>query len=131
VLALPLKIGLVLLLGSLLVHAVNTVGADLGWWPADESRFELWRYQVLIAIKEGTELAGWLVFVPALVLLASGGVTDRGAPQAPARLLGGGGRQDELRARGEQLLRRWVLLALAGERDPASGGEPAVGRESP
>ncbi len=130
-LAAPLQVGLALLLASLLIHALNTVGADLGWWPADESRFELWRYQLLIAIKEGTELAGWLLFVPALVLLASGGVTDRGTPQAPAGLLGGRRRQDQLRARGEQLLRRWVLLALARERDPAGGDESAVGRETP
>jgi hypothetical protein len=123
--------GLALLLLSAAVHALGTAGDDVGWWPSGEERLDLWRFQILIAIKEGTELAGWLLFAPALALLASGGVADGGAPQPAAGLLGGSGRKDQLRARGEQLVRRWVLLTLAGERDPARSPEPAVGGEAP
>ncbi len=63
--------GLVLLLISLLIHALSLrLGHALGLWEPDKSRFLLWRYQVLIAVKEGTELAGWMLFAPALLLLA-------------------------------------------------------------
>ncbi|MBE2320224.1 hypothetical protein DVA67_029930 [Solirubrobacter sp. CPCC 204708] len=64
------RVGLSLLFVSLAVHVVVLAGAELGWWPESRQRLDLWRFQALIAFKEGTELAGWLLFAPALALLA-------------------------------------------------------------
>jgi hypothetical protein len=84
--ALPaLAAGLGILAVSLVIHVVQLpLGRALGLWPGDITRFELWRYQVLIAIKEGTELAGWVLFAPALWALARGqvAVVDTAALQS-------------------------------------------------
>jgi hypothetical protein len=57
--------GLGLLVGSLAVHVLGPpVVRTLGWGP------DGWAYQVKVAIKEGTELAGWVLVVPALARLA-------------------------------------------------------------
>jgi hypothetical protein len=66
-LAPAIGVGLAALVLSLVIHAVQLpLGTALGWWPAGDARFELWYYQVVIAVKEGTELAGWVLFAPAL-----------------------------------------------------------------
>jgi len=57
--------GLALLFLSLGIHVFGpSVVRALGWAPAG------WAYQVKIALKEGSELAGWILLVPALALLA-------------------------------------------------------------
>lgn len=57
--------GIGLLFGSLVVHVLGpSVVSLMGWGPGT------WAYQVKVAIKEGTELAGWLLLVPALANLA-------------------------------------------------------------
>jgi uncharacterized membrane protein YfbV (UPF0208 family) len=57
--------GLALLFGSLAIHVLGPHVVDaLGWQP------DGWAYQIKVALKEGTELAGWVVLVPALVHLA-------------------------------------------------------------
>ena len=58
--------GLGLLFVSLGIHVVGpSVVHALGWAPAG------WGYQVKVALKEGSELAGWVLLVPALARLAS------------------------------------------------------------
>jgi hypothetical protein len=59
--------GLALLFGSLVIHVVGPeVVRTLGW------QQDSWAYQIKVALKEGTELAGWVVLVPAVVELARG-----------------------------------------------------------
>ena len=54
-----------LLVVSLGIHVFgHQLVSDLGWG-ADS-----WPYQVKVALKEGTELAGWVLLVPALASLA-------------------------------------------------------------
>jgi hypothetical protein len=58
--------GLTLLVVSLAVHVVgHELVQALGWGP------ETWGYQVKVALKEGIELAGWALVVPALATLAT------------------------------------------------------------
>jgi len=65
-LAVVVYAGLVLLFASLGIHVFGpSVVRALGWGPAG------WAYQVKIALKEGSELAGWVLLVPALARLAS------------------------------------------------------------
>jgi hypothetical protein len=57
--------GLALLFGSFVIHVVGHAMAQaLGWPPSS------WAYQAKVALKEGTELAGWVILVPAVVELA-------------------------------------------------------------
>jgi hypothetical protein len=57
--------GLALLLSSLVIHVLGPdVVHALGWQQGS------WAYQIKVALKEGTELAGWVVLVPAVVALA-------------------------------------------------------------
>jgi hypothetical protein len=57
-------VGLGLLLCSAGIHVVGpTVVERLGWGPNG------WGYEVKVALKEGTELAGWVLLVPALARL--------------------------------------------------------------
>jgi hypothetical protein len=57
--------GVGLLFGSFVVHVLGpSVVSLMGWGRGS------WAYQVKVAIKEGTELAGWLLLVPALAQLA-------------------------------------------------------------
>jgi hypothetical protein len=57
--------GLVLLFASLGIHVFGpTVVRALSWPPTG------WAYQVKVALKEGSELAGWVLLVPALARLA-------------------------------------------------------------
>jgi hypothetical protein len=57
--------GLALLFVSLGIHVLGPpVVRGLGWSPTS------WAYQVKIALKEGTELAGWVLVVPALARLS-------------------------------------------------------------
>jgi hypothetical protein len=57
--------GIVLLGASLVIHVAGPPLLDaFGRGP------ESWAYQVKIALKEGTELAGWALVVPALVRLS-------------------------------------------------------------
>jgi hypothetical protein len=56
--------GLGLLFASLAIHVVGpSVVRALGWGPNG------WGYQIKVALKEGTELAGWVLLVPALARL--------------------------------------------------------------
>jgi hypothetical protein len=56
------RIGLAALALSLVIHVAGPpLLARLGWGPAS------WAYQVKIAIKEGTELAGWTLVAAALL----------------------------------------------------------------
>jgi len=58
--------GLALLFVSLGIHVFGpSIVRALGWSPTG------WAYQVKIALKEGSELAGWVLLVPALARLAS------------------------------------------------------------
>lgn len=64
--AVVVYVGLALLFASLGIHVFGpSVVRALGWAPAG------WAYQVKIALKEGSELAGWVLLVPALARLAS------------------------------------------------------------
>jgi hypothetical protein len=57
--------GLGLLVCSLGIHIVGpTIVRSLGFEPTG------WAYQIKVAVKEGTELAGWVLLVPALARLA-------------------------------------------------------------
>jgi hypothetical protein len=59
--------GLALLFSSLVMHvAGHDFVREFGWQP------ESWAYQIKVALKEGAELAGWVVLVPAVVGLARG-----------------------------------------------------------
>ena len=65
-------VGLALLLGSLTIHVAGPeVVRALGWQP------DSWAYQVKVALKEGTELAGWVILVPAVVQVARGRAYER------------------------------------------------------
>jgi hypothetical protein len=60
--------GLGLLFASLAIHVGGpTAIRALGWTP------DGWAYQVKVALKEGSELAGWLLVVPAALRLARQG----------------------------------------------------------
>jgi hypothetical protein len=54
-------VGVALLCISLAIHVFGPPLVHLFGWGADS-----WAYQVKIAVKEGTELAGWVLLVPAL-----------------------------------------------------------------
>jgi hypothetical protein len=57
--------GLALLLASFAIHVLgHALVHGLAWGPGT------WGYQIKVALKEGTELAGWLLVVPVLVRLA-------------------------------------------------------------
>lgn len=57
--------GIALLFGSLAIHVFGPAAVRaLGWSP------DSWAYQVKVALKEGTELAGWVLLVPSLARLA-------------------------------------------------------------
>jgi hypothetical protein len=59
--------GLALLLASFAVHVLgHALVQRAGWGPGT------WPYQVKVALKEGTELAGWVLLIPVLVRLALG-----------------------------------------------------------
>jgi hypothetical protein len=61
------RAGIALLALSIVIHVFGPgVVHRLGWSP------EGWAYQSKVALKEGTELAGWVLLVPALVRLAAG-----------------------------------------------------------
>jgi hypothetical protein len=61
-----------LLVASLGIHVFgHQLVRELGWG-ADS-----WPYQVKVALKEGTELAGWVLLVPALTSLAFGAERSR------------------------------------------------------
>lgn len=67
-------VGLGLLMSSLVIHVVGPSAIDaLGWSPLS------WQYQVKVALKEGLELAGWVVMVPVLLRLATGATAPRRA----------------------------------------------------
>jgi hypothetical protein len=57
--------GIALLFGSLAIHVFGPGAVRAFGWSADS-----WAYQVKVALKEGTELAGWVLLVPALGRLA-------------------------------------------------------------
>jgi hypothetical protein len=64
--------GIGLLFGSLAIHVfghelVRAAGWGIGSWP----------YEIKVALKEGTELAGWVLLVPALAQLAYRGKRAR------------------------------------------------------
>jgi hypothetical protein len=60
--------GLALLFASLVIHVAGPAAIrGLGWTP------DGWAYQVKVALKEGSELAGWLLLVPAALRLARRG----------------------------------------------------------
>lgn len=58
-------VALTLLMGSLAIHVLGPhVVRALGWGP------DGWAYQVKVALKEGSELAGWVLLLPPLARLA-------------------------------------------------------------
>jgi hypothetical protein len=59
------RAGLGLLAVALAIHVLGPAAVRALGWSADG-----WAYQVKVALKEGSELAGWLVVVPALARLA-------------------------------------------------------------
>jgi hypothetical protein len=61
------RAGLVLLGLSLVVHVVGHEVVHAAGWTAAS-----WQFQCKVALKEGTELAGWLLLVPSLAFLALG-----------------------------------------------------------
>jgi hypothetical protein len=67
--------GLALLFVSLVIHVFGLdVVRALGWSTAS------WAYQVKVALKEGLELAGWVLLVPALWRLARRPAAPRATP---------------------------------------------------
>jgi hypothetical protein len=57
--------GLTLLIASLAIHVLGPhVVRALGWGP------DSWAYQIKVGLKEGTELAGWVLLLPPLARLA-------------------------------------------------------------
>ena len=74
-----LRVGISLLVFSLAVHVAGpTLVRELGWSP------DGWAYQVKVALKEGTELAGWVLVA---LLLARSALPARAAPQRrPSRI---------------------------------------------
>jgi hypothetical protein len=57
--------GLGLLVTSFVIHVLgHAIVHGAGWGP------DTWGYQIKVALKEGTELAGWVLVVPALVRLS-------------------------------------------------------------
>jgi hypothetical protein len=60
-------VGLALLFGSFAIHVFGPgVVHAFDWAPSG------WAYQVKVALKEGSELAGWVILVPAVFRFASG-----------------------------------------------------------
>jgi hypothetical protein len=57
--------GLGLLLASFAIHVLGHALVHGAGWGADT-----WGYQIKVALKEGIELAGWVLLVPVLVRLA-------------------------------------------------------------
>jgi hypothetical protein len=56
---------LALLLASLAIHVLGPhVVRALGWGP------DSWAYQIKVGLKEGSELAGWVLLLPPLAKLA-------------------------------------------------------------
>jgi hypothetical protein len=54
-----------LLLASLAIHVLGPSAVRaLGWGP------DSWAYQIKVGLKEGTELAGWVLLLPPLARLA-------------------------------------------------------------
>jgi hypothetical protein len=73
------RTGLVLLGLSLVVHVVgHGVVTAAGWTTGS------WPFQCKLALKEGTELAGWLLLVPSLAFLALGPNRSGGREPEPA-----------------------------------------------
>jgi hypothetical protein len=73
------RAGLVLLGLSLVVHVVgHAVVREAGWASGS------WAFQCKLALKEGTELAGWLLLVPPLAFLALGSSRSGGREAADA-----------------------------------------------
>jgi hypothetical protein len=70
-----LRVGLLTLIVSFAIHVfgVHVVHA-LGWTTGS------WPYQVKVALKEGTELAGWLLILAVLLLTTPGSSSRRRAP---------------------------------------------------
>jgi hypothetical protein len=70
--------GLALLLASFAIHVLgHALVHGLGWGPTT------WGYQIKVALKEGTELAGWVLLVPVLARLGRQPPAAP-CPQAPA-----------------------------------------------
>jgi hypothetical protein len=77
----PALLALALLAASLIIHVLgHALVHEAGWGSAT------WGYQIKVALKEGTELAGWLLLVPVLARLA------RGATRGPHNGWGAPGR---------------------------------------
>ncbi len=72
------RTGLVLLGLSLVVHVVGHAVVNAAGWTTGS-----WPFQCKLALKEGTELAGWLLLVPSLAFLALG--PKRSGDREPAR----------------------------------------------
>ena len=83
------RAGVTLLVLSLAIHVIGPPIERLAGWGEDS-----WGTQLKIALKEGTELAGWALVVPSLLLLrrrvtaSTGGPLDRrsGGHRAPGAL---------------------------------------------
>jgi hypothetical protein len=59
------RIGLAALAGSLAIHVLGPGFLRLlGWGP------QTWAYEIKVALKEGSELAGWVLLVPCVLRLA-------------------------------------------------------------
>jgi hypothetical protein len=66
-----LAIGVALLVASLALHVLGPgLGRGLGWWQLEGWPYR-WPYELMIALKEGSELAGWTLCAPTLVVLAA------------------------------------------------------------
>lgn len=72
------RAGLVLLGLSLVVHVVGHAVVSAAGWTTGS-----WPFQCKLALKEGTELAGWLLLVPSLAFLALGPSRSGGREPAP------------------------------------------------
>ena len=75
---LTVRTGLVLLGLSLVVHVVGHAVVNAAGWTTGS-----WAFQCKLALKEGTELAGWLLLVPSLAFLALGPRWSGGREPAP------------------------------------------------
>ena len=73
-----IRTGLVLLGLSLVVHVVGHAVVNAAGWTSGS-----WPFQCKLALKEGTELAGWLLVVPSLAFLALGPTRSGGREPAP------------------------------------------------
>jgi hypothetical protein len=68
-------VALALLLASLAIHVLGPHAVRaLGWGP------DSWAYQVKVGLKEGSELAGWVLLLPPLARLALGPRPAAGTP---------------------------------------------------